>query len=150
SIRAKDKQGNSHEFAGDYFFSTMAVKNLICGMDADVPGKVRGGGEGLLYRDFITGGVLVKKLLVKEKNKKLIEDNWIYIQEPDVLAGRLQIFNNWSPYMVANPDFAWIGVEYFCNEVDELWKKPDAEMAAFARDELDKIDIIKKDDVLDS
>jgi protoporphyrinogen oxidase len=150
SIRAKDKQGNSREFTGDYFFSTMAIKDLIRGIDAEVPANVREVSEGLLYRDFITVGLLVKKLKVGGKNQKLIEDNWIYIQEPDVLAGRLQIFNNWSPYMVANPDYVWIGVEYFCYEVDELWNKPDAEMAAFARDELDKIEIIEKEDVLDS
>ena len=32
-----------------------------------------------------------------------LTDNWIYIQEPDVQVGRLQIFNNWSPYMVRDP-----------------------------------------------
>jgi protoporphyrinogen oxidase len=150
SITASDKQGNKRELAGDYFFSTMAIKDLIRAMDMPIPANVKEVSEGLIYRDFITVGLLVKKLKVTEKNKKLIEDNWIYIQEPDVLAGRLQIFNNWSPYMVANPDYVWIGVEYFCYEVDELWKKPDTEMAAFARDELDKIDIIEKEDVLDS
>jgi protoporphyrinogen oxidase len=150
SITASDKQGNKRELAGDYFFSTMAIKDLIRAMDMPIPANVKEVSEGLIYRDFITVGLLVRKLKVTEKNKKLIEDNWIYIQEPDVLAGRLQIFNNWSPYMVANPDYVWIGVEYFCYEVDELWKKPDTEMAAFARDELDKIDIIEKEDVLDS
>jgi protoporphyrinogen oxidase len=150
SVITVDQQGVRREFAGDYFFSTMAIKDLIRAMDAEIPAQVKEVSEGLLYRDFITVGLLLKKLKVTEKNQKLIEDNWIYIQEPDVLAGRLQIFNNWSPYMVANPDYVWIGVEYFCYDTDELWKKPDAEMAELARQELDKIDVIYKEDVLDS
>jgi protoporphyrinogen oxidase len=128
------------------------VKELIKAMDADVPEAVKEVSDGLLYRDFITVGMLLKKLKIRsqDEQRKLIEDNWIYIQEPDVMAGRLQIFNNWSPSLVANPDNVWIGVEYFCYEADELWKKPDAEMAAFAQQELEKIGIIDRADVLDS
>jgi hypothetical protein len=49
-------------------------------------------------------------------------DNWIYIQEPHVRIGRLQIFNNWSPDLVADPDRIWLGLEYFCEEGDDLWR----------------------------
>jgi protoporphyrinogen oxidase len=150
AVIARCQRNELREFSGDYFFSTMAVKDLIAAMDAAIPSNVQEVSHGLMYRDFITVGLLVKKLKVTEKNSKLIEDNWIYIQEPDVMAGRLQIFNNWSPYMVANPDYVWIGVEYFCNESDELWTKPNPEMAAFATAELDKIGIIAQEDVLDS
>ncbi|MHA2017025.1 MAG: hypothetical protein ACTSXY_01995, partial [Promethearchaeota archaeon] len=73
-----------------------------------------------------------------------------YIQERDVKVGRLQIFNNWSPYMVKDADTVWIGLEYFCNEGDELWVMTDDEFAKFAIDELEKIEIIDKNDVLDS
>jgi protoporphyrinogen oxidase len=150
SVSAIDQSGGRQEYKGDYFFSTMPMKELIRSMDANIPDDIRHISEGLLYRDFITVGLLVKKLKVHEKTNSLVEDNWIYIQEPDVLAGRLQIFNNWSPYMVANPDQVWLGVEYFCYEDDHLWKKPDAEMSAFAGVELDKIGILDKNDILDS
>jgi protoporphyrinogen oxidase len=80
----------------------------------------------------------------------IVPDNWIYIQERDVKLGRLQIFNNWSPYLVQNPDTVWVGLEYFCNEGDEFWNKPDREISEFAIAELAHIDIIDKDDVLDS
>src|SRR5262249_36547640 len=96
--------------------------------------------------------LLLAELKVRDENSsaaKLISDNWIYIQEPDVLAGRLQVFNNWSPHMVADPGKVWIGVEYFCYETDELWRKSDRDMAQFAIDELAKIDIIEKQRVLD-
>jgi protoporphyrinogen oxidase len=160
SLRAVKSTGAKHEFTGDYFFSTMPIKELVQALDAAVPAHVREVSEGLQYRDFLTVGLLLKGLKVTDPGsnghngngyaRQLIEDNWIYIQEPDVLAGRLQIFNNWSPHLVSRPGTVWVGVEYFCYEGDELWRKPDAEMAEFARQELAKIGIIDADAVLDS
>jgi len=150
SVTTIDEHGRERTFSGDYVFSTMPVKELVGSLDSPVPPRVTEVSDGLQYRDFITVGLLVKKLQVSEAGKKLIDDNWIYIQEPDVTAGRLQIFNNWSPYMVADPDQVWIGVEYFCYESDALWKKTDAEMSAFAAEELERIGIIHRQDLLDS
>ncbi len=159
-ITGVDAQGNEREFGGDYFFSTMPVKELVQSLDTEVPANVAEVSQGLQYRDFITVGLLLKDLKVSAEGaaklngngngrKPLIADNWIYIQEPDVRAGRLQIFNNWSPHLVVRPDQVWVGVEYFCYEGDDLWKKSDAEMAEFAREELHKIGIIEKANVLD-
>lgn len=150
SVTTMNEHGQKQTHSGDYVFSTMPVKELIRSLDSPVPSQVTEVSDGLQYRDFITVGLLVKQLQVTEAGKKLIDDNWIYIQEPDVTAGRLQIFNNWSPYMVANPDHVWIGVEYFCYESDSLWKKTDAEMSAFAAEELERIGIIDRRDLLDS
>ena len=103
--------------------------------------------DGLVYRDFITVGLLVRSLQINDETpqgKQLIRDNWIYIQEPDVQLGRLQIFNNWSPFMVADPANVWLGLEYFCNESDEIWKLSDERMVALATEELSKIGIIDR------
>ena len=139
----------------DFAFSSMPVQELVHAMIPDPPYRVREVAKGLMYRDFITVGVLLKKMKIVNKTKiptvnKIVPDNWIYIQERDVKLGRLQIFNNWSPYMVKDPDTVWIGLEYFCNEGDELWSKSNVELAEFAIDELAQIGIIEKDDVLDS
>jgi len=149
-VTGKDASGNERRFEGDYFFSTMPIKELIHALDVPVPANVREVSDALQYRDFITVGLLLKKMKVKGNDQKLVEDNWIYIQEPDVKAGRLQIFNNWSPHLVSNDENVWVGVEYFCYEGDELWRKSPVEMAIFAADELDRIGIIDKNDVLDS
>jgi len=138
----------------DYFFFSMPVKDLILAMGNIVPKEVLKIAEGLVYRDFITVGLLLKRLKVKNTTKRktinnIIPDNWIYVQERDVKLGRIQVFNNWSPYVVKDPNKIWIGLEYFCNEGDELWSKTDDELAKFAIDELIKIDFIDKDDVLD-
>jgi protoporphyrinogen oxidase len=162
-IRAGDNQvlsvcgtasdGSYRSFEGDYFFSTMPIKELVRSLGEDsVPDKVREISDGLQYRDFVTVGLLVNKLVVKDPRNPntLIKDNWIYIQEPEVRAGRLQIFNNWSPYLVRDPSTVWIGVEYFCYETDDLWTIPEKDMASLAARELAAIGIIDEADVLDA
>ena len=155
-IKVKDESNNEFKLqSGDYFISTMPVKKLIRDFEEEVPNNVREIANGLVYRDLIVVGLLLKKLKIKNETKiktfnDLVPDNWIYIQERDVKIGRLQIFNNWSPYMVQNPENAWIGLEYFCNEGSSLWDMPDRDFIKFAINELSKIDLIEKDDVIDS
>jgi protoporphyrinogen oxidase len=139
----------------DYFFSTMPVRELVAGLRTPPPARVREVADGLMYRDFVTVGLLLTTLKIRNDTgvptvNDLVPDNWIYIQERDVRVGRLQIFNNWSPYLVSDPDKVWIGLEYFCNEGDELWSRPDDEFIAFAIEELARIDIIDPAHVLDS
>jgi protoporphyrinogen oxidase len=150
AVSGSDSSGQERRFDGDYFFSTMPIKELVHSLDVPVPANVREVSDSLQYRDFVTVGLLLKKMKVKDENQKLVEDNWIYIQEPDVKAGRLQIFNNWSPHLVSDDQNVWVGVEYFCYEGDELWNKSKEEMAQFAAEELDRIGIIEKNDVIDS
>jgi protoporphyrinogen oxidase len=150
SVEGINEAGERVTYLGDYFFSTMPVRDLVRGLSTPVPAEVTEVAEGLMYRDFITVGLLTSRLAVTEKDGAPLRDNWIYIQEPDVMVGRLQIFNNWSPWLVANPDKVWIGLEYFCNDTDPLWKLSDEEMAKFAVAEVAKIGILKAEDVEDS
>jgi protoporphyrinogen oxidase len=149
SIEAVNDKGERQTFAGDYFFSTMPMRELVRAIDAPVPENVREVSEGLQYRDFITVGLLVDRLKVEEPGGGLLKDTWIYVQEPDVLLGRLQVFNNWSPHLVADPDKVWIGLEYFCYETDDLWKMTDEELKEFAVAEAAKIGILNAGDVID-
>lgn len=135
----------------DYVFSTMPVRELVAGMGDAVPPNVRQVAEGLLYRDFMTVGLLVKKLAIRDNdNSSQLKDNWIYIQESDVNVGRVQVFNNWSPYMVKNPDTFWIGLEYFCNEGDNLWSQSDEDFTEMAIEEMVRLGFISREDVIDS
>jgi protoporphyrinogen oxidase len=138
--------GRLERVEGDYFFSSMPIRELIGGLDADVPEPVREVAAGLSYRDFITVGVLLRAPGGRLAGMK---DNWIYVQEPDVKVGRLQIFNNWSPYMVGDPETVWVGMEYFANEGDAMWSMPAEEFAGFAIDELVSLGLVGRDDVLD-
>jgi protoporphyrinogen oxidase len=150
SIEAIGPNGERQTFAGDYFFSTMPMRELLRAMNTPVPANVLEVSDGLQYRDFITVGLLADKLKVKEPDGGLLKDTWIYIQEPDVLLGRLQIFNNWSPYLVQDPTKMWIGLEYFCYDTDDLWKMQDDDLKTFAIAEVAKIGILDAADVSDA
>jgi len=153
SVEVKNKKtGETRVYEADLVFSTMPVKDLIRGINPPPPDNIKAIGAGLVYRDFIAVGLLLEELKIKpekEEGTSLVKDNWIYIQEPDVDVGRLQIFNNWSPYMVADKTRVWIGLEYFCNENDRLWNMPDEAFREYATRELDKIGIIDRTKVLD-
>ena len=149
SIDAVNQAGERRSFTGDYFFSTMPMKDLVRAIDAAVPANVREVSEGLEYRDFITVGLLADRLKVCENDGGLLKDTWIYVQEPDVLLGRLQIFNNWSPYLVSDPGKVWIGLEYFCYETDDLWMMEDEALKRFAIAEVAKIGILEASAVTD-
>jgi protoporphyrinogen oxidase len=147
--------GETSYLEGDYFFSTMPVQELIGGLDGPIPKDVKEVAAGLQYRDFITVGILLKKLSFQDKKtgewKPLdLKDTWIYIQEKDVKVGRLQLFNNWSPYMVKDPDTAWVGMEFFCNKTDDFWNRPDEYIKDLAIRELEKIGLASQENVLDA
>jgi protoporphyrinogen oxidase len=150
SVEGIKESGERMTYAGDTFFSTMPVRDLIRAISAEVPAEVSEVSEGLVYRDFITVGLLASKLTVTEQDGSPLKDNWIYIQEPDVKLGRVQIFNNWSPWLVDSPGKVWIGLEYYCNDNEPLWSLSDEEMTRFAIEEVAKIGILKAEDVEDS
>jgi protoporphyrinogen oxidase len=150
AVEAVNDSGERRRFDADYVFSTMPVRELVDALDTEIPAEVREVSDGLQYRDFITVGLLVNQLAVQETDGAPLKDNWIYIQEPDVQVGRLQIFNNWSPYMVADPTKTWIGLEYFCYQTDPLWKMADEDLKNFAVSEVEKIGILRASDVVDA
>ena len=153
ALETVNSTGDRNAFEGDYFFSTAPVQEIMRSFDVAPPKNVLEVSDGLVYRDFITVGLLLRSLKINDETpqgKQLIRDNWIYIQEPDVQLGRLQVFNNWSPFMAADPANVWLGLEYFCNDSDEIWKLSDERMVALATEELSKIGIIDAAEVLDS
>jgi len=154
-LLALDADGRTRTFSGDFFFSTMPIQELIAGMEPSPPDDIRRIAAGLQYRDFMTVGLLVKRLLIRNETKiptegGLVPDNWIYVQEREVKVGRLQIFNNWSPFLVAKKEHVWIGLEYFCSVGDSLWSMSDTALQQFAISELASIAILDPSDVLDS
>lgn len=150
-VTACDNEGREQRIDGDWLISSMPVRELIAAMDSDVPENVREVASGLVYRDFMTVGMLLKRMNHKTPDgRHYPPDTWIYIQERDVTAGRIQIFNNWSPYMVNDSDTVWIGIEYFVNEGDTYWTMPDDEFIDMAAREMEHIGLISRADMLDA
>lgn len=157
SVETESGDGQRRTVECDWFLSSMPLCDLVAAIrGTDIPQEVLETARTLPYRDFITVGLLVDKLRIRNTTKLktlggLVPDTWIYIQERDVKIGRLQIFNNWSPYMVCDFEkYVWIGLEYFCSEGDELWTMNDEEFIGMAAGELEKIGIIDAGDVRDS
>ena len=138
--------------------STMPIRELVAAIDGDVPERVREVADALEYRDFMTVGLLYRELARNDdrpiEGRASVPDNWIYIQEPDVKVGRVQIFNNWSPYLVAsNPDEpgqVWVGLEFFCAEGDALWSSSDRDMIELAKREMQQIGMAMADQCTDA
>lgn len=150
----------SEEVEGDYVISSMPIKDLYIALGKEnAPEEVYEAAVNLPYRDFITVGLLCSKLELSNDEKKtkrktvsnILPDTWIYVQEREVKLGRLQIFNNWSPYMVKDlENTIWIGLEYFATEGDELWNMEEKDFIDFAKKEICAINVVKEENILDA
>lgn len=137
----------------DIVVSTAPIKELMTRFEGADP-EVARLSNLLEYRDFITVGILAKKLLVTNTSKyqtlnNIIPDNWLYIHDEGTTVGRIQVFNNRSPYLVADQNNVWIGLEYFCNKTDEIRNISDEEMIEFAIKELEKMQLLDRSQYLD-
>ncbi len=148
-----ERGGQEVTVDGDIFISSMPVKDLVAGMN-DVPAKEAAIAAGLPYRDFVTVGLLLEKLELENKTciptlGNIVPDCWIYVQDVGVKLGRIQVFNNWSPYMVQDPEHnVWIGLEYFCAEGDDFWNMSDQQCIDFAIKELKSMGVIAQNAVI--
>ncbi|MDO5703134.1 MAG: FAD-dependent oxidoreductase, partial [Lachnospiraceae bacterium] len=92
----------------DAVFSSMPLCELTAAI-GDVPQDIKTIAHGLMYRDFVTVALLVDKLKIRNETKiptlgDIVPDCWIYVHDDGVIVGRIKIFNNWSPYMLKDPE----------------------------------------------
>jgi protoporphyrinogen oxidase len=144
AVRVRRPDGSERRYEADSFISTMPMRDLVAGLAPPAPLAAREIAAGLEYRDFITVGLLYRRLA-----RDPLPDNWIYVQEPGVKVGRLQVFNNWSPWLVKDPSTVWIGMEYFCREGDELWRMPDEALQRLGIEEMRRLRLALPEDHLD-
>jgi protoporphyrinogen oxidase len=156
AVRVVDQStGLIRRVACDHFISTIPVSELIAYLQPpDL--QVQQIASRLPYRDFITVGLLLRRMKSaadardNRQANGMPPDNWIYVQETDVRIGRIQVFNNWSPAMVADPSTIWLGLEYFCCKDDDLWSMKNGSFVDLAVAELEKIGLIDREDVIDA
>ena len=152
AVQVRKPDGTVQRYEADSFVSSMPVRDLVLGLLPGAPPGPREIAAGLEYRDFITVGLLYRQLMRNPAGSgpmNIVPDNWIYVQESGVKVGRLQIFNNWSPYLVRDPQTVWIGMEYFCREGDELWSMPDAALQELGIAEMRRLNLAEPADHLD-
>jgi protoporphyrinogen oxidase len=111
--------------------STMPMRELLEAIDPPPSPEVLAAARGLSYRDFVTIALVVPL-------EYSFPDNWIYIHDPGVDVGRIQNFGTWSPYLVKDGRTC-LGLEYFVNEGDATWSKPDEELVEQGKRELEQL-----------
>ena len=150
------RKGEEVVHSASAVISSMPIKDLVAALPSDsTSSDVKEVASGLPYRDFMTVGLLLDRMNLRNTTKfpsvgNIVPDTWIYIQEPDVQLCRLQIFNNWSPYMASDASKIWVGLEYMCSEGDELWQMSDPDFIRFATQELVSCGMIEADAVCDA
>ena len=145
---------NNKKINVDILVSSMPLKDLVNSINK-VNKNIKNIANNLPYRDFITVGLLTRGLEIKNNTNlktinNIVPDTWIYVQESSVKLGRIQVFNNWSPYLVNDSNNVWVGLEYFCSENDSFWNMSDDDIRKFAIDEVEKINVVNKDNIIDS
>ena len=150
-VVARDAQGQRQGFDASAVVSTMPIRELAQALRPAPDAPTLSIASGLEYRDFITVGLLYRRMSPKVAGKaRHVSDNWIYIQEPGVKVGRVQVFNNWSPYMVADPDTVWLGLEFFARDDDDLWGMNDEALKHLAVREMQQLGLADEAELLDA
>ncbi|WP_418146301.1 NAD(P)/FAD-dependent oxidoreductase [Variovorax paradoxus] len=146
SVEVVSHDGQHQRLQCTHVISTMPVKDLVAASKDAWLAEVADIASRLEYRDFMTVGLLYRR----EDLPVALSDNWIYIQEPGVKVGRVQVFNNWSPYMVSDPDTVWLGLEFFCKEGDDLWSMSDESLKQLAQSEMKQIKLVSASQAVDA
>ena len=136
------KDNSIQEISGDHYLSTIPLRELIQAIKPAPPDKVLKAAQGLKYRDFFTVGLIIDR-------PSIFPDNWIYIHSPEVRVGRIQNFKNWSPEMVPDSRMTTLGLEYFCFDTDEIWKKDDQELIEMGKEETAQLQFATREQIVD-
>ncbi|MGB2763458.1 MAG: NAD(P)/FAD-dependent oxidoreductase [Candidatus Aminicenantaceae bacterium] len=137
-----ESNGSLQEITGDYFLSSIPLKELIESIDPPAPNDVLEAARQLRYRDFFTVGLMINKA-------NIFPDNWIYIHSPEVRAGRIQNYKNWSPEMVPDSQTTSLGLEYFCFVTDEIWNREKHELIELGKKEVVQLKFATRDQISD-
>jgi protoporphyrinogen oxidase len=141
-VTARTGDGGEEVFRASDVVSSAPMREIIASIEPPAPSAALAAALRLRYRDFMAVALIMKE-------RANLPDNWIYVHDPSVRVGRIQIFKSWSPDLVPDPALCCYGMEYFCFEGDDLWSKPDAEVIATAADELARIGLGRREDVVD-
>jgi protoporphyrinogen oxidase len=137
------EDGEEREFPAGELISSVPISTLVGMLDPKAPEEVCEAAPKLSYRSFLI------VVLVLEK-REVFRDQWVYVHAPEVRVGRIQNFKNWSAAMVPDPDKTSLGMEYFCDEGDEVWRMPDEDLRELASSELAELGLAHANDVIDS
>jgi protoporphyrinogen oxidase len=141
-VVAVDRDGKEHHYPCTHVISSMPMGALCRTMEPEVDDATRAAADDVHYRDFMTVALVVPQ-------EYSFSDNWIYIHDPDVQVGRVQNFGSWSPYLVKEGRTC-LGLEFWVNEGDDMWRKPDAQLIEQGKHELHQLGLIADPSVVEA
>ena len=130
-----EKNGKKETYKAEFVVSSMPLDELVLSINAS-DNKAKKAAGDLTYRSLVTVDLMFDKPVP-------VTDHWIYLNSPDVKAGRMNLFQNWSKDMMPSEDHVCISLEYFCNESDPEWTASDEELFKIANEDIGKIDFMK-------
>ena len=130
SIIYEDSDNNKTSVKTKNVFFSNPLLEFISIYESDVPQSVIDSAKGLNYRNHISVHITI--------DKKLFDDNWIYIHSPELDMARISDFTNFSHDMTEEGTYP-LTLEYFCFEDDDIWSKQNKDIIDFAVNELKNV-----------
>ncbi len=127
--------GTMVEHPCDHVITSMPLPSLVAGFTPKAPDGVLASAAALRHRDFLTVALVVPAAAG-------FPDNWIYVHAPEVRAGRVQNYGSWSPHLVRDGRTV-LGVEYFVQQDDDLWRRDDDALVRLATDEVARLGLVR-------
>jgi protoporphyrinogen oxidase len=138
-----DTDGKQRSVKATTVVSTIPLGVLPRIMEPPCDQKVIDAAMGLTFRALITVNVILKK-------ERVSIDTWLYVQDEDILFGRLHEPKNWSPAMVPDQSTTSLVLECFCTKDDHIWKMTDEEVGRRCVEDLEKkLKFIDSSEVID-
>jgi len=139
-FRKADKKNS--ELLVKNLISSMALTDFIEALDPRPPDEIILASQKLVFRNLIVVNIIMAK-------EHIFSDQWLYLHSPELKIGRIQNYKNWSPAMVLDKKNTSLGLEYFCNKQDTLWKMDDVSLIDYALGELEKTGIVQRKYLID-
>ena len=125
---------------GDFYISTIPVTALAKAVTPVAPPEVQKAIAALRYISIVFVYLKVNKAQVSP-------DNWVYLPEKHLTVHRISEFKNFSPH-VAPADKTLLCAEITCRGGDEIWRASDDKLREIATNDLVKVGLLKKEDVI--
>jgi len=143
TVRYKSADGTEYKEQASAVVSTIPLGIIPRLMDPPASQEIIDVASSLVFRDIICVNIMINK-------KRVSTDTWVYVQDEDVMFGRLHEPKNWSAAMVPNDDTTSLVLECFCTYGDHVWEMTDDEIARQCIADLErKLKLISADDVID-
>jgi protoporphyrinogen oxidase len=120
----------------DHVVSTMPLTALVRCLP-EAPQAVRAAARQLTFRSTIL-------VYLEIADSNVFPDQWIYLHSPELQAGRVTNFRNWSPTLYGDSPNTILALEYWCNEGEGLWLWDDSKLVELAAQEIVSTGLVKQ------